>query len=118
MKELTERGKYWEAIVQEQVDSGLSVSAFCKQRQLTPCSFYWWRRELQGLNKPRQRKKKKRQSQTGFVEVVTPDKAGGRNAGVMLQLDERISILLDRDFDRDVLSAVLVLLRDLPHCSR
>lgn len=36
----------WRARVSEQAHSGLSVKQFCKERGLSECSFYAWRRRL------------------------------------------------------------------------
>ena len=122
MKEQTERARYWEAVIQEQAISGMPIRAFCEQRELTPCSFYWWRRELQGLNKPRRRgrsKKKVGSPSTAFVEVVaSPQPAICGTSGVTLRLDDRVNIVVDPGFDHDTLSAVLAVVRESSQCWR
>ena len=117
MKEKTERARYWEKVIQEQSDGGIPVKRFCEERQLAPCSFYWWRRELRGLNK--RRLKTKGASGPGFVQVVASGPSAVRQAsGVTLRLDDRVDILLDSGFDREVLAAVLSTLREPSQCSR
>jgi hypothetical protein len=38
--------EYWQELVSQQEQSGLSVHAFCKQRDVTEASFYNWRKQL------------------------------------------------------------------------
>src|SRR5713101_6639473 len=40
------RREYWQELVSQQEKSGLSVHAFCKQRDVTEASFYNWRKQL------------------------------------------------------------------------
>lgn len=42
----TERARYWQSLVHEQEQSGLTQAAFCRQRQINPGTFAWWRRRL------------------------------------------------------------------------
>jgi len=41
-----ERGKQWHALLTQWQQSEQSISAFCKQRQLSQPTFYYWRRKL------------------------------------------------------------------------
>ena len=36
----------WQVIVEQHTLSGLQVATFCKQQQITPSSFYAWRKRL------------------------------------------------------------------------
>jgi transposase-like protein len=45
-KEQSERQKYWQVVIAEQAVSGKSVRDFCRERDLSEHSFYWWRRGL------------------------------------------------------------------------
>jgi hypothetical protein len=36
----------WQVIVEQHASSGLQVATFCKQQQITPSSFYAWRKRL------------------------------------------------------------------------
>jgi transposase-like protein len=38
--------RFWRETLRRQVESGQSVRAFCRERQLTESAFYFWRREL------------------------------------------------------------------------
>ena len=42
-----DRERYWRGVVREQRASGLSVSAFCRERGVASCSFYSWRRRIE-----------------------------------------------------------------------
>jgi transposase-like protein len=45
-KEPRERRTYWQGLVAEQEASGKSIREFCRERNVTEHSFYWWRRHL------------------------------------------------------------------------
>jgi transposase-like protein len=38
--------RFWHQTLKQQAESGQSVRAFCRDRQLTEAAFYFWRREL------------------------------------------------------------------------
>jgi hypothetical protein len=38
----------WQQLLAEQADSGLTIKAFCEQKQLTLSNFYLWRKKLSG----------------------------------------------------------------------
>jgi hypothetical protein len=40
------KGDQWRECIAEQERSGLSVKQFCKERGVTECSFYAWRKRL------------------------------------------------------------------------
>ena len=41
-----ERWRYWRRVFEEHRSSGLSIAAFCRERDLSPASFYSWRRKI------------------------------------------------------------------------
>lgn len=41
-----EKERHWREVIREQVRSGLSIRAFCREQGLSEPSFYSWRREL------------------------------------------------------------------------
>jgi uncharacterized NAD(P)/FAD-binding protein YdhS len=45
-KKRSEREEYWRVVVGEQEASGKPVREFCRERNLTEHSFYWWRQHL------------------------------------------------------------------------
>jgi len=46
MANIHRTSKQWQQIFEQQVLSGLPVATFCKQQQITPSSFYAWRKRL------------------------------------------------------------------------
>ena len=48
----TSKQDEWRARIAEQERSGLSVKQFCKERALTECSFYSWRKRLRQREEP------------------------------------------------------------------
>jgi hypothetical protein len=52
MKKQGERQEYWRVVIAEQEESGKPVREFCRERELTEQSFYWWRQRLQRKEKP------------------------------------------------------------------
>lgn len=41
-----EREQVWRELIRDHAASGLSISAFCRDRELSPASFFNWRRKL------------------------------------------------------------------------
>lgn len=46
-----ERVRYWQGLIEEHSQSGLSVLEFCKGRKVAATSFYQWRTKLQQESK-------------------------------------------------------------------
>lgn len=103
MKRDAGKEKFWRETIAEAAGSGQSVREFCQQRGLKENLFYSWRRELRWRDA-------EAVEQPGFVELVRP--GGGGAAGVSIRIDDRISIVLQRGFDREVLQATLACLAD------
>jgi hypothetical protein len=84
-----ERVTQWQGLVQEQVRSGMSAAAFCKDNQLNLQRFYVWRRRFNTESGPKV---------TGtFLELVPSSTI--RESGIRIRLNERLSLELDRGFD-------------------
>jgi len=84
------RATSWQKLVQEQTESGVNAAAFCKDHQINPQRFYFWRRRF------------KDESDTtkgtgAFLELVPSSKNHG--SGIRIRLGERLSIELERGFD-------------------
>ncbi len=41
-----ERDQHWRGVIRDQETSGLSISAFCREREVSAASFFSWRRRL------------------------------------------------------------------------
>jgi transposase-like protein len=86
-----DRATYWQKVVQEQVESGLSGAAFCKDHHINPQRFYFWRRRFKDESKGTK-------GTGAFLELV-PSSSKIQASGIRIRLDERLSIELDRHFD-------------------
>ena len=103
MKRDAGKEKFWREAIAEASSSGQSVREFCRQRGLKEGLFYSWRRELRLRDT-------EAADPPGFVELVQP--TGGGAAGVSIRIGDRISIVLQRGFDREALRAALACLGD------
>jgi len=67
---MTERARYWSALVKACEESGLSQAAFCRERGVQAGTFAWWKRQLrraQGDGAARRGRRAKGRER--FVEV-------------------------------------------------
>ena len=103
MRRDASKEKFWRQAIEEARSGGHSVREFCRRGGLKETLFYWWRRELKG-------RIAKAAGKSGFVELVRPA-APPVLAGVSIRVDERVSIVLERGFDREALRAALSCLR-------
>ena len=85
-----ERRTQWRAVVAEQAKSGLSASAFCRERRIKVSLFYRWRRRL--------RNGAEKSGSSGFLELA-PDTAPQSGSGIRIHLGNGLSIELERVFD-------------------
>jgi hypothetical protein len=92
-----DRREYWRALIEKQAESGVSAAAFCKEQNVNPQRFYYWRKHL-NCDLPR----------TGFIRLVPTSKT--TCSGVRILLDHGMRVEVDRDFDpltlREILDAL------------
>jgi hypothetical protein len=98
----------WRQIVERQVRSGMSATAFCRQNQVAVSSFFAWKRRL-------------RSAGPQFVEINT---AGADGAalwdvqpsleGIEVLLHGGRSIRIRTGFDRALLAEIIAVLESLP----
>ena len=84
-----ERATRWQILVEDQVQSGMSAAAFCKENQLNLHGFYSWRRRFKAESGPK--------ATGAFLELIPSSKI--RESGIRIRLNERLSVELDRGFD-------------------
>jgi transposase-like protein len=99
-----ERRRLWAATIGRHGRSGLSVDAFCRREDVSPSSFYRWRRRLG------------RGSADGsgvFVSLGTLRLDDG-GSGVEVVLDSPVRLRVRRGFDASTLRAVLAVLAESP----
>jgi len=108
---MTERSRYWQQMLREWAKSGLSQADFCRQREIKPATFYWWKRKLlaNGNAAPRSRSRGNRVSalsgQGGFAEVRLTAAACHRTYEVVLSRGR--AIRLSGDFDADIVTRLI-----------
>jgi transposase-like protein len=106
---MTEHGaglwERWRAIVSEQISSGQSVAAFCKERGVTSSQVFAWKKRLREAEKAQ------------FVEVQIEPAVPMREIGNQQQakaIEVRLcggrSIAVEPGFDADHLRALLAVL--------
>ena len=71
-----QRLAHWRTVIDEQARSGLTITAFCQQRQLPKSKFYHWKAILLALDSttpaPPQAQPKPRSSDTPLSPVFVP----------------------------------------------
>jgi transposase-like protein len=97
-----EKRREWERTIREAARSGISVSQFCRQRNLKENQFYWWRRRL---GEGPMSKAKHERSQPSFALVT--DQPGALDAGIELVLGDGRRLRVARGADEETLRAVL-----------
>ena len=85
-----ERRTYWKRLVEEQGQSGLPASIFCREQNLKVSQFYRWRRKFQNLSPVR--------SSNGFIQLI-PTTSKGTGSGIRIRLYDDLCIEVDRGFD-------------------
>lgn len=107
-----EKARSWEQTVAEQAASGLSASAFCRERGVALARFYQWRRRLRGASAGTPAAAGA-ESAAGFVEMLTGRGAGARSSGVALRLGHGLTVAVEPGFDGETLRRVVSALQGL-----
>ena len=76
------RKEHWRGLLEEHRDSGLTVSAFCRQRELNQSSFYRWRKILEQSVSSPDSKAQVSESLAKFVPVSLGDTSCSRSQRV------------------------------------
>ena len=92
-----EHRTYWNTLVEEQAQSGLSASSFCQEHNLKISQFYRWRRKFQNLTPM--------DSANGFIQLIPTVKGSG--SGIRIRLFNDLYIEVDRGFDPFTLRATV-----------
>ncbi len=84
-----ERRTHWKKVVDEQAQSGLSASSFCREHQLKVSQFYRWHRKFKSPTPIR--------PSDGFIELLPSSKDS--RSGVRIRLFDELCIEVDKGFD-------------------
>lgn len=105
----------WRALVAEQRRSGLTIAAFCLDRQLAASAFHYWKREL----RTRDTERRSARPAARFLPVLVADAPTTSPAGsalLELALPSGEVLRVPAGFDPATLARVLAVLRGQPAC--
>ena len=88
----------WEAKIRQQRESGLSVDRWCRQNQVTLCSFHYWKNRL---------RPKTELTRACFTELPVD-----QGTGISIEY-QGMRILIDKSFDPSTLRSCLTALRGI-----
>jgi hypothetical protein len=89
----------WRKLISEQMRSGESVAAFCRERNLHASHFYWWKRRL------------REDTTAKFVEVQMAESPAGvpGDSRIEVRLQNGRSLVVGRGFDAEHVRALLAI---------
>lgn len=108
-----EKARYWQAVIRDAARSGMSTRAFCRQRKLRECQFYWWQRRLKE-KRPRVSAPRGPASNPASFALVSGE-AGSVDAGIELLLSGGRRLRIAKGVDEPTLRSVLAALEP-PGC--
>jgi hypothetical protein len=88
----------WEAKIRQQCESGLSIEQWCRQNQVTSCSFHYWKSRLQPKNEL---------TRSSFAELPMD-----QSTGITMEY-QGVRILINKFFDPATLRSCLAALRGI-----
>lgn len=98
-----ERHSHWREIIDNQLTSGMSIAAYCRQSEIKSSYFYTIRRRLKALQA----------LSGGFLELTPSKRAQSASAGIRIQLGDNLYVEVDRGFDPFTLRAIVETLSGL-----
>jgi transposase-like protein len=106
-----ERRRYWSEVIRDQKASGLSISAFCRQRGVSTASFYNWRRKL--AEHEQQRSDESSETTAAkFVPIEISAPPAVARAGCEVVLPDGCRIIVPTQCDADWLGEILAALQE------
>jgi hypothetical protein len=109
-----EKARYWRRTISEAARSGMSIRAFCRQRQLRESQFYWWQRKLRAGREAGTTPRPSGNGRQASFALVS-EEAGATDAGIELVLGEGRRLRIRQGVDEATLRAVLAALEP-PRC--
>ena len=87
----------WRRLISEQMRSGKSVAAFCREQKLCAPHFYWWKKRLRENTMAR------------FVEVQVAESAANvpGDSRIEVRLQNGRSLMVGREFDPEHVRGLL-----------
>src|SRR5580698_9254743 len=96
-KRIRNRWAKWRRLISEQMQSGESVAAFCRERELRASHFYWWKKRLREDTTAR------------FVEVQVAESLANvpGDSRIEVRLQNGRSLIVGRGFDPEHVRGLL-----------
>ena len=108
-----DRHERWRLLLEEQRQSGMSISAFCKERSIPASAFFAWRRKLAATGGSVTNRRSRRAGSEGLAEVKLV-RDSPPQAGLELRLAGGCILVVRRGFDRDLLIELIGVLESSP----
>jgi ATP-dependent helicase YprA (DUF1998 family) len=86
----------WRSLLSEQEESGQSVAAFCRSRELRESQFYYWKKRLRGVT-----------PQFVEVQVAKPHARSALGSMIEVRLSNGRGLMVAPEFDASHLRALL-----------
>ncbi len=105
-----DREQYWRGVIRDQKASGLSISAFCREREVPAASFFSWRRKLAD----RRRADERENTAAKFVPIELPSPPAATRSCCEVVLPDGCRIIVPTQFDAESLREILMVLKEQP----
>lgn len=102
------RERFWRGVILEQKSSGLSISAFCRKRDLSQGSFFRWRRKLMQCDRE--------DAVTKFIPVALDAPTTATRPGCEVVLPDGCRIIVPIGGDAAWLREILEAVQGTPSC--
>jgi len=105
-----DRERYWRGVIEDQEASGLSISAFCRQREVPAASFFSWRRKL--AERRQSSEAEGTAAKFAPIELSAPDAV--KRSGCEIVLPDGCRVIVPPQCSAGWLREVLMVLREPP----
>lgn len=105
-----ERRRHWSKVIRDQKASGLSISEFCRQREVSTASFYNWRRKLAELELESSTERNETAAKFVPIEISAPPAVA--RAGCEVVLPDGCRIIVPTQCDAGWLGEILATLQE------
>ena len=118
-QERSAREEYWQGMMRQQKNSGLSISAFCREHEVAEGSFFYWRRKLTngqsqkraaGEDEETRRSSRRNNAVAKFIPVEIPTANRTAGASCEVVLPDGCRIIVPTHCDAEWLGKLLVVL--------
>lgn len=120
VRRYAERWQSWREVIRRQAESGLSVAAFCREQQVSPASFFAWRKKLseadQNVNaSPGRDADASHEVRAQFVPIVIPP-VPPSSANFEIVGPDGYRVVVPTRFEAESLREILRVLKEIASC--